>query len=295
MHSPSIAFSWFVAAALIALARALAADAGVAVKRSTSERARKHWEDSQNGDGGWSYSSQQKFQGSTGSMPAAGIASLLITESHLRDPSQEETPDGQPLCCQTPAEDERLARAVKWMADHFAVAENPGNPSGGILYYLYGIERAGRLSAQRFFGDHDWYRRGAEFLLKAQNRGQLLGGWVGQGHVEKDPVVGTSFALLFLSKGLSPVLIQKLMYGEPDGKNNVKNNNWNLHAGDVRRLTEHVSGLPKWPPLVTWQVLDLNKVVASNDPGELRQAPILYLSGKDAYQFTATEAALLRL
>ena len=36
------------------------------------------------------------------------------------------------------------------------------------LYYLYGVERAGRLSAQRFFGPHDWYREGAAYFVDGQ-------------------------------------------------------------------------------------------------------------------------------
>ncbi len=32
--------------------------------------------------------------------------------------------------------------------------------SVALAYYLYGMERAGRLSGRRFFGEHDWYREG---------------------------------------------------------------------------------------------------------------------------------------
>ena len=250
-------------------------------------------------------------------MTAAGIASLVITQAHLRDPAQDETPDGEPLCCRMQNKDDALEKALAWMAKHYDAGRNFGSSTGRsrLLYYTYGIERAGRLSARRFFGRHDWYREGARFLLDNQQRGQLLGAWVGDGDYEKDPVIGTSFALLFLSKGLSPVLVQKLMYGEPQGENAVKTNHWNQHESDVRRLTEHISKLPKWPKLVTWQVLNLNKVIESfqaakgappvpkkgekeipkaNPIAELRQAPILYISGDTAYNFTQLDASILR-
>ena len=81
------------------------------------------------------------------------------------------------------------------------------------LYYQYGVERAGRLSGQRFFGPHDWYREGAAYLLEGQVRQD--GSWIGATAAETDPVVASSFALLFLSKGLAPVLINKLNYGQP--------------------------------------------------------------------------------
>ncbi len=140
--------------------------------------------------------------------------------------------------------------------------------------------------------------------MAKQNKIQRIGSWEGLGPYEKDPVIGTSFALLFLSKGLSPVLVQKLMYGEAKNVQEVKTNNWNRHQGDVRRLTEHISKLPKWPSLVTWQVLNLNQAVdnfqknqgqKTADPlAEIRQAPILYIGGDAAHQFTSMEARLLR-
>ncbi len=40
------------------------------------------------------------------------------------------------------------------------------------------------LSGQRFFGQHDWYREGAEVLLKVQN--QRTGAWVGVGLYDRN-------------------------------------------------------------------------------------------------------------
>ena len=284
-----------------------AAEAGVPIKRSTWERARQHWIDTQKADGGWNYTSESNFrnQASSTSMTAAGIASLVICDAHLRDPRQDETPDGEPLCCQMPKENKALENAIAWMARprNAMVGMNPpGNER--ILYCAYGIERAGRLSARRFFGKMDWYRDWARFLVAKQNRINDIGSWNGVGHYEKDPIIGTSFALLFLSKGLSPVLIQKLMYGEAKDLQHVQTDNWNRHPNDIRRLTEHVSKLPKWPKLVTWQVLNLNQAVANYQKNlqggkadllaEIRQAPTLYLSGDAAYDFKPEEVRILR-
>jgi hypothetical protein len=73
-----------------------AAEAGVAIKRTTWERARQHWLDSQQADGGWNYTSNANFENrkTTGSMTVAGIASLVICDAHLHDPKQDETPTG---------------------------------------------------------------------------------------------------------------------------------------------------------------------------------------------------------
>ena len=54
-------------------------------------------------------------------------------------------------------------------------ARTSATASSGGIYYLYGLERAGRLTGQRFFGEHDWYREGAEELVHDQD--QLYGFW----------------------------------------------------------------------------------------------------------------------
>ena len=51
-----------------------------------------------------------------------------------------------------------------------------------IYYYLYGLERCGRLTAHRFIGDHDWYREGAEYLVHDQD--SLAHYWQGTWHAE---------------------------------------------------------------------------------------------------------------
>lgn len=72
--------------------------------------------------------------------------------------------------------------------------------------YLYGLERAGDLLGLRFFGKHDWYREGAEFLIGAQQAG---GSWPGvakgapNAHGETE-LLRTCFALLFLKRATIP-------------------------------------------------------------------------------------------
>ncbi|HEX6985374.1 MAG TPA: DUF4159 domain-containing protein, partial [Planctomycetaceae bacterium] len=270
-----------------------AAFAGIPVNRATWLNIANHWLRSQGADGGWNYSGLGGG-GSYGSMTVAGIATLNIVKTMLRE--DDLTKDGVPNCCGRNKDEETidaaLERAYRWMESHFAVTHNPG-AGGNILYYLYGLERAGRLSGRRFFGGHDWYREGADWLVRQQTPRD--GGWRGVGNGEGDPIIGTSFALLFLSKGLSPVLINKLKFGPTRADGEVAGDDWNLHANDARNLTEFVSGLPKWPKLVTWQVLDLPKVMANGSVGDLLQAPVLYITGRDGPpQLTDAEAELLR-
>jgi len=270
-----------------------AVESGANVSTDTWKRARAYWERAQNFDGGWSYSNTGNQGGSYGSMTVAGVASLVICEQMLRS-DDGVTPDGIPPCCQGSPPNEPLDRGLAWLSRSFAVGHNPGGANGWLLYYIYGVERAGRLSGLRFFGDHDWYREGAAYLVAMQN---AVGGyWEGVGNVESHKVVGTSMALLFLSKGLAPVLINKLKYGprDPRGPAEVLGNDWNRHRRDVRNLVELVSGSPKWPKLLTSQDLDLPKAVESGGVNSLLQAPVLFITGEQAPTFTAEELKLLK-
>lgn len=261
--------------------------AGIPVNRGIWELIRGYWTSQQSPDGGWGYSGIGG--GSSGSMTVAGITTQVIVESMLQD-DKDENPDGSPNCCGEPVRNESLERGVKWLERNFAVGHNPsnGNGIGGTLYYLYGLERAGRLSGRRFFGGHDWYREGADYLVRMQ---LASGGWNGQGHGE-EPIVATCFSLLFLSKGLAPVLINKLEY-ESEG-DNPNSPSWNRHPQDIRNLTELITGLPGWPKLVTWQQLDMRSVAKRGGLEDLMLSPILYISGNKAPKFSAAELELLR-
>ena len=270
-----------------------AAVAGIRVSRKTWILTLEHFLKTQNEDGGWGY---QNNLHSTGSMTCAGIGSLVICEQMLGSIDEDTNPDGTPHCCShNQLTSAALRRALRWMSQYFAVGVNPGEQGGRwVLYYLYGVERAGRLSGQRFFGNHDWYREGASYLVDRQSRRD--GSWSTSAGVEADPLVASSFALLFLSKGLAPVLINKLNYGSEQGQRAgaATQPNWNLHPSDIRNLTEYVSALPKWPKLLTYQEVDLDKLIAHGGVRDLLQAPILYISGLDEPKFTDAQVQLLR-
>ena len=266
-----------------------AVHAGVPVSINTWKLIKQYWGTQQSADGGWGY--QSKVGASRGSMTVAGIATMVIVNSMLGD-ELEINPDGTPNCCVNKDDDESIERAIRWMSNHFSVGSNPGVNSW-LLYYLYGLERAGRLSGTRFFGKHDWYREGAAFLTERQSVRD--GSWKGAGQ-ERDPILGTSFVLLFLSKGLAPVLINKLEYNS-DAQVNQKPDtlpNWNHHQNDILNLTDSLSGRPDWPKLLTWQTVNLDLAIKGTGVSVLRQAPVLFLSGQDDPEFDEKEVALLK-
>jgi len=263
-----------------------AAMAGVPVDREVWENAREHWERTQNGDGGWDYSAGGSA--STGSMTVAGIAVQVMTSAMLRDDDELDV-DGNPSCCAKPKTDESLERGLRWMANHFSVARNPG-AGAWKYYYLYGLERAGRLSGRRFFGENDWYRSGARQLIGMQN--QRTGQWDPAGNAT-DANTATCFALLFLSKGLAPVLINKLKYG-PDVVAKDDIDDWNRQPDDIRNLTSRLTGAEGWPKLMTWQVVDIDQASEDGTVGDINQAPVLYLAGSSRPEFDDNQIAMLR-
>lgn len=248
---------------------------GVEIKESTWLRALDFWKREQNADGGWSYNTQQP---ATGSMTCAGIASLIIAAGQVND-GDASWEDSQSQCCGRQAGNEPVQRGLDWLADHFSVRENPsmiGLPRQWYYYYMYGLERVGRLSGRRFIGSYDWYREGTASLLIQQD--PLTGKWTGE--APENDVIATSLALLFLSKGRRPILISKLRR-EPD-------EDWNRHRHDVVHLTRFVER--QWRQDLTWQVIDGRKATAD----DLLQSPVLYLSGRDSLKMTSQEKQNLR-
>lgn len=246
--------------------------AGATVKPETWEKAAEWWRSCQNPDGSWGY---VKAGGSgLGSMTCAGIAATVICQGRVNNPNAT-VEDNLVQCCQPPQEEDRIEDALTWLGNSFSVRRNPGSRAWHY-YYLYGLERVGRLTARRLIGEHDWYRAGAEYLISQQD--QFNRSWVGTGHAENRPHIATALAMLFLSKGRRPVLMAKLEHGPGE--------DWNNHQSDVAHLTARVEKL--WGLDLTWQIFDSD--AASID--DLLQAPVLFVSGSKAPQLAGTEAKM---
>src|SRR5262245_19607676 len=104
-------------------------------------------------------------------------------------------------------------------------------------------------------------------------------------------VVNTSLALLFLSKGRTPILISKWAYGNGNG--------WNNKHFDAKNLVDFASvEMFKRQPLA-WQVYDARKMNFRNqqerlrEVGTLLQSPIVYINGHEVPTMTDTQKQLL--
>lgn len=246
---------------------------GAKVDPAVWKRAADYWKGCQNPDGSWGY--QPENVPGSGSMTCAGIGAWIICSGKIAQGAAEAGPNGV-QCCLPPEQNDVLERALVWLGRNFSVRRNPGQPGGASqwhFYYLYGLERVGRLSARRFIGDHDWYRAGAEYLISRQD--EFSHQWVGDGHSEDNPHVATSLALLFLSKGRRPVLMAKVKHGPGD--------DWNRHPTDVANLTAYVER--EWNLNLTWQILDPQAASVE----DLLQAPVLFVSGSQSPELNGLE------
>jgi hypothetical protein len=252
--------------------------AGVRVQRQVWTRAQQYWVSCANPDGSWGYTVGNS--GGSGSMTCAGIASIWITAEHIGTPDARAAADTV-SCCGGGSSPKPLEKGLQWLGRRFSVVENPG--TGGqtwLHYYLYGLERVGRFTARRFIGESDWYLEGAKMFVATQDG--LTGAFRG-GRVE-DPVVATSFALLFLAKGRRPVIIAKSRHGPDD--------DWNRHGHDIARLVEHVES--RWradhPAGLSWHIVD----TPAADLEDLLQAPVFWLSGREAFSLGPNAGDRLR-
>jgi hypothetical protein len=251
-------------------------------------------------NGGWSYRLREPL-GERITMNTAGVCGLLIAGMQLNKNKERIRPDGSIENCGRFERNDPLARGMERMGETFRIRGGLNMRNGQMyfrFYNLYGIERAGRLSGQRFFFDPndkeiDWYRLGAMELIDTQ---ELAGCWRGHDTMDGNPILATSFSVLFLSKGKTPVLVFKMTHGD----NRSLNGDWNNDRNDVRNLTEFCSheifkrnGRPV--PL-TWQIFDASRQSTASPQTlqDLLQAPVLFFNGHRKPVFTAGEKELLR-
>jgi hypothetical protein len=245
------------------------------------------------GGAGWSY---VEGQPATLTMTTAGLCGLLIAGMELNVGREVLQADGTFANCGVYKENEPAAKALKWIGPRFQL-DLPQN----TFYNLYGIERAGRLSGLRFIGGHDWYREGCQYLVRQQKE---EGSWEAGGTWDRWPVVSTSFALLFLSKGRTPILISKLVHTAGNGPHDEADTDWNNDRNDLRHLTEYASRKLFNKLHLAWQIFDMRRA-ASGSRGEdelaevtsdMLQSPIVYFNGHKSprFHFQPMEKTLLK-
>jgi squalene-hopene/tetraprenyl-beta-curcumene cyclase len=136
-------------------------------------------------DGGTSQAGEAPGGGlrSYGSMTYAGLKSMIYAGLSSDDP--------------------RVKAAVKWIAEHYSLEENPGMGTAGLFYYYQAFARALAALGVDEFTDakgkkHDWR---AEMVAELAERQQPDGSWLNENSrwLEGNPNLVTGYALLALS------------------------------------------------------------------------------------------------
>ncbi|MFW6066146.1 MAG: DUF4159 domain-containing protein [Planctomycetota bacterium] len=245
------------------MAVAAGAARGVDVPRKYWRTMQRHWESQQQGDGGFGYRvppGSVRTQ-SYGSMTAAGLAAAGVCFDKLH---RERF-----VRCREVEQPRLMTASRQWLARRFDAEVNPGKGVEWYYYWLYSVAEAGRRTGRKRFGDHDWYAEGAAALLDRQ-RGD---GSFGIG----DRVEETALALIFLSAGRAPAVVNKLRY----------TGGWNPRPHDAANLSRWLSRTFERP--MNWQL-----VSADNPLEDISDAPILYVSGSGAAQFSPEQCRKLR-
>lgn len=156
---------------------------------------------------------------------------------------------------------------LRWLARYFqGQVDIPKNSKGQIehyeLYFLYALERMSQLMGVRELEGWDWFYQGIQIILQRHREKKL------------DALVDQAFALLFLSKGRTPILIGKIVLPtllETD-------------PHDVENLVFEISKRLHQP--FAYQRVALK--------GNLADIPMLFLSGHTSFELKASEKEVLK-
>jgi hypothetical protein len=234
------------------------------------------WTQGQLPNGAWAYFPAKEFtpkmaeeqRAPRGSMTAAAIASLyvIIDQCYAASGKMGAYRDSDAY--------KSIQAGLKWLAENFDAKANPGRAQFAS-YYFYNCERVAAAAGLKYFGEHDWFREIGRTILGQQ----AANGSIVSGEPENmgGALVDTAFALMFLTRGSSPIIVNKLQHA----------GDWDNHPRDVAAVTEWYARQSERP--ATWQAVSLK------GPAEdLTDSRILFLAGTQALAFTDEERAKLK-
>ena len=278
--------------------------AGVKVPEADLKSIRSLYLRGQRQDGSWSYRIGDHSP-SRMTMTAAGLCGLLITGMDLEAGKQVLNRDGSAENCGV-YQDQKPVADAPWLGGYglfpawnwtirpkcparssvtrFTACMASNGPAGSAGSVFSAATTGTASAANTWSADRTRQRRLRGKAATAFRR------WTSTAW----PIVATSFSLLFLSKGRTPVLLTKLAYGARDSEG------WNNKHNDTRHLVEFASReLFKNQPLA-WQVFDARGVEAGGEErvrdlaAQMLQSPIVYFNGHDLIGWSGLDSELLK-
>jgi len=234
-----------------------AKDSGIEIPKAVFNNTAAHFKKSQNKDFGWGYTSRS---GSTPSMTAAALASLAICE--VEKETSLEILKGPRFCGKYEA-NATITQGINWLSNYMKTRK----PSSVFkeAYTSYAVERVGILYDQKYIGNYDWYRHGASTIIN--------------NNINNGFYVPKAFKLLFLARGNTPLLFNKINWG--------KTTDWNRRHSDVKNAVSSLSQI--FDQKLDWQESKLNL-----QDKKFAQAPILYISGLKEFSINEEEKDALK-
>jgi hypothetical protein len=218
----------------------------------------KSWIAAQDPSGGWSYlvKPNDKYPLTPG-MTAVGVATLFITQDYLHA--------NKGVGCNGNIRNPNIDKGLAWIEQNYdRVAAGQFTSRDFPYSTLYSIERIGTAGGLKYIKGIDWYQRGAEYLLSKQLND---GAWPQEfGDLR---VSSTALAMLFLSRGGAPVLINKLDYTTAENPGDA---HWNQRPRDVANVVRWIGRSVERD--LNWQVVNLDAPLP-----DLHEAPILFMAG----------------
>lgn len=167
--------------------------------------AEKNYRTIQKRDGGWDYQGSDRDDTflenrSTPPMTCTGLVALAVGRGlglqALRSKFKG-GPKGTEIADATT--DRQAQAALKYIEN--AIVKSERDMEGGNLrdnlYFLWSLERVGVIYDLEKIGTIEWYKWGADYLIKTQSEN---GSWGGGGYEGANSEINTAFALLFLNR-----------------------------------------------------------------------------------------------
>jgi hypothetical protein len=218
--------------------------------------AMKHWLKHQRVDGGWG--DDAKAGPSLAVTTANGVAAMYTCVDYLCYDVFVKVG----IAPFKPLED-----GLAWLDRD--VARNGILAGGETFQYLDALSRVGEESGRKYFGGTDWYKAGTRWLLDNQ---KADGSWQGPA----SPTICTAYAVMFLERGMHPMLFGKLQHG----------GDWNNRPRAMANSLVYVNKCIE--DTLAWQVEDLRA------PVDQWNAPILVVTGSVDPHFSDADIEKLR-
>ena len=191
--------------------------AGYQIPKAIWRRAREHYQKLQIPAGGWGYKDTRRPQ-PYANMTIASTISLFICEEMLYAEKHRQF--------KPPARSEAIEKGLAWIVKHWDESN-----VGQDVYGAYALERLGIIRGRSNIGTHDWFNEAAAVIVGRRTWRSLIGGNSGS---------DACFAVLFLARGLEPIVINKLERKSAD--------DWNNNPYDVKHVIEYIvdHGSSRW-------------------------------------------------